>query len=139
MLLETESRYLEMDKTQVAGLVKDLNTDQVIALMVGRNVENQFPKKEVPIGEEILRVEHITNEYVNDASFVLKKGEILGFGGLVGAGRSELIPVQLWGWISVPKKFIKMGKRSLTEVRLTAINNHFALVPEDRKDPRDLF
>lgn len=71
------------------GLVKDLNTDQVIALMVGRNVENQFPKKEVPIGEEILRVEHITNEYVNDASFVLKKGEILGFGGLVGAGRSE--------------------------------------------------
>lgn len=35
--------------------------------------ENQFPKKEVPIGKEILRVEHITNEYVNDASFVLKK------------------------------------------------------------------
>ena len=42
--------------------------------MVGRNVENQFPKKEVPIGKEILRVEHITNEHVYDASFALRKG-----------------------------------------------------------------
>ncbi len=103
------------------GLVKDLNTDQVIALMVGRNVENQFPKKEVPIGEEILEeLEHITNEHVNDASFALRKGEILGFGGLVGAGRSELIRA-IMGLDSLTEKSIKMGKRSLTEVRLTQL------------------
>ena len=115
------------------GLVKDLNTDQVIALMVGRNVENQFPKKEVPIGEEILRVEHITNEYVNDASFVLKKGEILGFGGLVGAGRSELIRA-IMGLDKCSGKIYKDGKEIINRSPADAINNHFALVPEDRKD-----
>ena len=115
------------------GLVKDLNTDQVIALMVGRNVENQFPKKEVPIGEEILRVEHITNEHVNDASFALRKGEILGFGGLVGAGRSELIRA-IMGLDKCSGKIYKDGKEIINRSPADAINNHFALVPEDRKD-----
>ena len=100
--------------------------------MVGRNVENQFPKKEVPIGEEILRVEHITNEYVNDASFVLKKGEILGFSGLVGAGRSEVMQA-IFGYLPVYKGSVNWTERTWklgdTTIRLEWI----IYLPEERK------
>ena len=115
------------------GMVKELNTDQVIALMVGRNVENQFPKKKVPIGEEILRVEHIQNEKVKDASFSLRKGEVLGFGGLVGAGRTELIRAVM-GLDKCTGKIYKNGKEIVNKSPSDAIANKFALVPEDRKD-----
>ncbi len=120
-------------KNSGGGMVKDMNTDQVIALMVGRNVENQFPKKIVPIGEEILRVEHIQNEKVKDASFSLKKGEILGFGGLVGAGRTELIRA-IMGLDKCTGKIFKNGKEIVNKSPADAIANKFALVPEDRKD-----
>ena len=60
--------------------------------MVGRELGTQFPKKEVPIGETLLEVQHLTRagEY-EDISFKLHKGEILSFTGLVGAGRTELM------------------------------------------------
>lgn len=115
------------------GMVKELNTDQVIALMVGRNVENQFPKKKVTIGKEILRVEHIQNEKVKDASFSLRKGEVLGFGGLVGAGRTELIRAVM-GLDKCTGKIYKNGKEIVNKSPSDAIANKFALVPEDRKD-----
>jgi len=115
------------------GMVKDLDTDQVIALMVGRNVENQFPKKKIEIGEEILRVEHICNEKVKDASFSLRRGEILGFGGLVGAGRTELIRAVM-GLDKCTGKIYKNGQEISNKSPMDAIRNKFALVPEDRKD-----
>lgn len=115
------------------GMVSELNTDQVISLMVGRNVENQFPKVHVDIGEEILRVEHISNEYVKDASFVLHKGEILGFGGLVGAGRTELMRAVM-GLDKAAGTIYKNGKVIVNHNPTEAIRNKFALVPEDRKD-----
>ena len=114
-------------------MVSELNTDQVISLMVGRNVENQFPKVHVDIGEEILRVEHINNEYVKDASFVLHKGEILGFGGLVGAGRTELMRAVM-GLDKASGTIYKNGKVIVNHNPTEAIRNKFALVPEDRKD-----
>lgn len=69
---------------------------------------------------------------------VLKKDEILGFGGLVGAGRSELIRA-IMGLDKCSGKIYKDGKEIINRSPADAINNHFALVPEDRKDPRDLF
>ena len=52
-------------------------------------MNNMYPREEASIGAEILRVENLSNPYVNDVSFSLHRGEILGFGGLVGAGRTE--------------------------------------------------
>ncbi|NLO85175.1 MAG: sugar ABC transporter ATP-binding protein [Clostridiales bacterium] len=77
----------------------DITSDQLIERMVGRKLENQYPKEEAVIGDEVFRVEHLSVPHpsvkdryiVQDISFSLKKGEILGIGGLVGAGRSEAL------------------------------------------------
>ncbi len=115
------------------GNVKELNEDQIIAMMVGRNLDHQFPKNHIEIGEEILRVEHITNEYVKDVSFTLRRGEVLGFGGLVGAGRTELLRAVM-GLDKCSGKIYKNGKEIVNKSPMDAIRNKLALVPEDRKD-----
>jgi len=79
--------------------IKDIDEDTLIERMVGRKIENQYPKTKSIIGDEVLRVEHLTvphpsikgKNIVDDVSFSLRKGEILGIGGLVGAGRSETL------------------------------------------------
>jgi rhamnose transport system ATP-binding protein len=65
--------------------------DEIIRQMVGRSVANLFPKQEVPIGEVVLDVEHLTSAGVfDDVSFTVRSGEIVCLAGLVGAGRSEI-------------------------------------------------
>lgn len=120
-------------KNSGGGMVSDLNTDQIISLMVGRNVDNQFPKERTEIGDVVLRVENICNERVKNASFELRRGEVLGFGGLVGAGRSELMRA-IMGLDKCTGKIIKDGREIVNHSPTEAIQNGFALVPEDRKD-----
>ena len=71
--------------------VKDIDEDFIIKNMVGRTLEEQFPRVEIPRGEEVLRVENLKNSYVDNISFTLHKSEILGISGLMGAGRTELV------------------------------------------------
>ena len=72
--------------------VSDTNEEELVADMVGRSLNNYYPKAETAIGQEIFRVERLyDNGFVTDVSFTLKKGEILGFAGLAGAGRTELM------------------------------------------------
>ena len=60
--------------------------------MVGRDLTEQFPKREVALGEEVLRVEGLSRRGVLDnISFNLRRGEVVGFAGLVGSGRTELM------------------------------------------------
>ncbi len=115
------------------GMVKDLSSDDIIAMMVGRTIKNRFPKRKVAIGEEILRVENINNTRVKNASFSLRKGEVLGFGGLVGAGRSELMRAVL-GIDKCSGDIYLEGKKIHNGTPMEAIANGFAAVPEDRKD-----
>lgn len=120
-------------KNSGGGMVKDLDNDQVIGLMVGRNIENQFPKEATEIGDVVLKVEDINNEKVKHASFTLRKGEVLGFGGLVGAGRTELMRAVM-GLDKCTGKIWKDGVEIKNHTPTDAINHGFALVPEDRKD-----
>jgi ribose transport system ATP-binding protein len=69
----------------------ELDQGKLIRMMVGREIGNLYPKPQVQIGEVVLRAEGITRKGVlHDCSFVVRAGEILGFAGLIGAGRTEL-------------------------------------------------
>ena len=71
---------------------KELDNDMLIKMMVGRELTDIYPKDPVEIGDVILEVKNLSRgKKVRDASFSLRKGEVLGIAGLVGAGRSELV------------------------------------------------
>jgi len=115
------------------GMIDELTNDDIVSMMVGRVIENRFPKRKTVIGNDILKVENICNKRVKSASFTLRKGEVLGFGGLVGAGRSELMRAVIGVDKSTGNIYLeneKIHNRSPRE----AIARGFAAVPENRKD-----
>ena len=71
-------------------MTEDINQQQLIERMVGRKMSDMFPNKNPQIGDTILSVEHMSSEKVQDLSFYVRKGEIVGFSGLMGAGRTEM-------------------------------------------------
>ncbi|MDG2659084.1 ATP-binding cassette domain-containing protein, partial [Vibrio parahaemolyticus] len=73
--------------------VSDTDEDGLIEMMVGRKLEEQYPRIDVQHGETCLEVIGLTGSGVQDVSFTLKRGEILGISGLMGAGRTELMKV----------------------------------------------
>ena len=75
-----------------SGEIKEVDVNQIIEYMVGRSLASVYPEKKNKVGEVILEADHISNgKEVKDVSFSLRKGEILGFAGLVGAGRTETL------------------------------------------------
>jgi rhamnose transport system ATP-binding protein len=108
-----------------AGELRDVTRDELIRLMVGRPVEQLFPKVDATPGSELLRVEQLgrAGEY-EDVSFSLRRGEILGIYGLVGAGRTELAQT-LFG--------VTRADRGAVHLAADAVGNGIALVPEDRQ------
>jgi ABC-type sugar transport system ATPase subunit len=120
---------------------KDYDRDRIISEMVGRNITNIYPKREVKIGEEILSVENLTVEHpkilnrniIENVSFNLRKGEVLGLAGLIGAGRTEVLNALFGVYGRKSGKIVKNGKIvQISNVR-EAIKNGFSLVTEDRK------
>ena len=111
----------------------DLSENEMIKLMVGRDITEIYPDKAGSLDEVILRCEHLQSRIIKDASFELKKGEVLGFGGLVGAGRTELMRL-LFGADSKAKGTILLnGKEIHIRSPKDAIANGIGLIPEDRK------
>ena len=117
-----------------SGKSKDFTNESLIRMMVGRETSDIFPKLEVPIGETVLEVDNMNlGKKVKNVSFSLKKGEILGIAGLVGAGRSELVET-LFGIRKKDSGSIKIhGKQIEIQHPSTAIQNGIALITEDRK------
>lgn len=122
--------------------IQEAERSRLIEDMVGRKVENLYPKKETEIGEEILRVEHVSmphptkpgKKIVDDVSFTVHKGEILGIGGLVGAGRSETIGA-IFGQYDkgVTKEVYIKGEKVEIHKPLDAIKNRIGMITEERK------
>ena len=113
---------------------EEVDENILIRSMVGRDLGVQFPKVNVPIGEPVLEVEHLTlsNQY-EDISFKLHKGEILGFVGLVGAGRTELMH-SIFGMTRPESgRIILDGKEVRFKSPKEAIGHGIAYVTEDRK------
>lgn len=113
----------------------EMTMDKIIKLMVGRELTNRFPPKKHKPGEVLLEVKNLSSvhNHVTDVSFSLRKGEILGFAGLAGAGRTELIE-NLFG-ISERKsgQIFLNGKEIKNKTPKEAIKNGFALLTEERR------
>jgi rhamnose transport system ATP-binding protein len=117
-----------------SGEMKDASIDSLVRMMAGRDLGQMFPKREANIGETILEVKGFSSgRSFKDVSFSLRKGEILGFFGLVGAGRSEIMKSLLGldpldsGEVRLDGKNVKFSNPS------AALAHGVAYVPEDRQ------
>jgi ABC-type sugar transport system ATPase subunit len=123
------------------NLNKDILPDKIIEDMVGRKIYTLYPKENVTLGEEILKVENITvphpfmlqKNIVEDISFNLHKGEILGIAGLVGSGRSELVNAIFGSNLKTSGKVYKGNREIKIKQPSDAIKKGIGLVTEDRK------
>ena len=106
----------------------------LISMMVGRELEKEFPKQENEIGEKVLEVVNICRKGVlKDINFHVRKGEVLGIAGLVGAGRTELVRAILGIDKIDSGEVIFKGKKVIIKNFKQAIDKGLGLVPEDRK------
>lgn len=112
----------------------DIDLDTVIALMVGRKMENVYPKEEVPVGDPILEIKDLESRGVfKDINFYAKKGEIVGFAGLMGAGRTETMRA-IFGLDPYDGGEIKVhGKPVHIKKVRDSINNKVVMLSEDRR------
>ena len=114
---------------------KDTNRNTLVKMMVGRELSEDYPSRQRAIGEEVLRVEHLSTVEtgIKDVSFTLHKGEILGFAGLVGAGRTEVMRALFGADEKSSGEIYIKGKKVDIKRPIDAIHRGISLIPEDRK------
>ncbi len=119
----------------------DYDRDRIISGMVGRELSQLYPERHVEIGEEVLRVEHLTvadprimdKNLIEDVSFSLRRGELLGFAGLVGAGRTETISALFGSYGDCGAEVTLEGKKVRIRSEADAIGLGINILTEDRK------
>jgi len=115
-------------------LAEDTNVDALITRMVGREVSNMFPKVPCDIGETVLEVRDLcSGKQVKNVSFSVRKGEILGFAGLVGAGRTETVETIFGMRRKDGGTVFKDGRELKIGTPQDAIRERIALLTEDRR------
>lgn len=116
------------------ALVKDIDNDKLITMMVGRKIEDQFPYRETKKGKAILEVKNLSSKAgVNNANFEVKEGEILGIAGLMGSGRTELAKT-IFGAYKKTSGTVKINGKELSGGSIQeAIKNGICYLSEDRK------
>lgn len=116
--------------------MKDISDDEIVKNMVGRELTNIYPPLDNEPGDVLLEVENFTSIHdksFKDCSFTLRKGEILGFGGLVGAQRTELMEA-IFGIRHISSGQVKLNGKPLKIRRpQDAINNGIGMITEDRR------
>jgi len=113
---------------------KELDRDKLIKLMVGRELTDLFPKEEAEIGEVVLSVKGLNRgTLVKDVSFELRRGEILGLAGLMGAGRTEVLETIFGIEKADSGEVVLNGKALRIRQPSDAIRAGMALLTEDRK------
>lgn len=113
--------------------VENIDEDTIIEMMVGRKLSEQYPRVNVPLGEEALNVKDLTNEFVKNVSFSVKKGETLGVAGLMGSGRTELMR-SIFGIYPLQTGVVEVdGKGKKITSPASAYESGIAYVSEDRK------
>ena len=132
----SEVAVLRDGRLTLAKNINDTNMNELISAMVGRSLEKRFPDVDNEVGEDYFEVRNITTRYepqLKDISFTVKKGEIFGLYGLVGAGRSELLE-SIFGLRTVASgEMLLAGKKLHFSNSKDAMDYNFALVTEERK------
>ncbi|MRI31507.1 D-xylose ABC transporter ATP-binding protein [Endozoicomonas sp. OPT23] len=135
-IFELSDRYTVFRDGQYVseGLIKETSQDELVSMMVGRSVTQAYPKVEAEMGETILEVDGIGNDVeFEDISFSLRKGEVLGCYGLVGAGRSEMVEALFGLKPLVHGSVFLKGEKVDIKSPAQAIKSGLVLVPEDRQ------
>ena len=118
----------------ISGDLKDFSIDDIIRHMVGREIQDKFPRILCEKGKEILRVENLNaGPKVRDISFSLYEGEILGIAGLMGAGRTEMTRALFGVDEKTSGKIYLFGEEVKTNTPKDSIELGMALIPEDRR------
>jgi len=114
--------------------IEDTTKDEIISMMVGRSLSETYPKTSTPQEETLFEIRNFTNRKLKDISFSVRKGEVFGLAGLVGAGRTETVEA-IFGLDPVePQGQVLMhGKRIDTSSPRKSIRSGIAFIPEDRK------
>jgi len=116
------------------GELNEITNEDLIAMMVGRKVENLFPKVDCPIGDVVFRAEGLTGKGFENITFDVHAGEILGFSGLVGSGRSETMKA-IFGLDPITSgKMYLNGQEITVKDPADAIKKGICMVNEDRKN-----
>ncbi|MBH53235.1 MAG: D-xylose ABC transporter ATP-binding protein [Opitutaceae bacterium] len=119
----------------VTKLVAEVTRQDLIKFMVGRSLESEFPPRESKIGERLLEVRNFCRgTAIQDISFSVNAGEILGFAGLVGAGRTETVRLIFGADPKDSGQLILKGKKMEIDEPRQAIANGICLLTEDRKN-----
>ncbi len=116
-----------------SGDLSEIKTNELISMMVGRTVENIFPKTDCEIGDVVFKAEGLSGKGFNGISFEVRSGEILGLSGLVGSGRSETMRA-IFGLdpLSSGRMYLN-GKELKVKSPGDAIDKGIAMINEDRK------
>ncbi|WP_350238478.1 ribose ABC transporter ATP-binding protein RbsA [Pectobacterium colocasium] len=113
--------------------VSDLQEDTLIEMMVGRKLEDQYPRSSKEPGEVRLKVQNLSGPGVDNVSFTVRKGEILGVAGLMGAGRTELMKI-LYGALPRTGGNVTLdGRDVVTRKPQDGLANGIVYISEDRK------
>lgn len=112
--------------------IENLDEDKIIEMMVGRKLSEQYPRIESEPGEEILKVENLSNQFVKEVSFSLKRGETLGVAGLMGSERTELMR-SIYGIYPAKGSVYLNGEKVKINSPLDSLRYGIAYVTEDRK------
>jgi len=115
--------------------VSEMTVDKTIELMIGRELSDKYPTRNVEIGEECIRVEGFSDgNMFNDVSFYVRKGEVLGFAGLVGSGRTEVMRALFGADKRKAGRIMYEQKPVNFRSTVSAVKNGIALIPENRKE-----
>ena len=113
--------------------IADVTAAELVRLMANREVAEHYPRRRHSTGEELLRVDRLHGGGLEDISFVLHRGEILGIAGLVGAGRSRLARALVGADPVAERRIVMRGKPIVIDSPIAAARAGIGFLPEDRK------
>ena len=137
-ILEICEGYTVMRNGQIVGtkkITKETTTKEIVEMMLGRSFEENFPKEACEIGDVLFETQHLSGAdgKVKDVSIYVRKGEIVGIAGLVGAGKSELCKTIFGAYKKTDGKVLLNGRELKIKNPSDAVRQRIALVPEERR------